>query len=310
MKRWIKVLLRLLVSFGVLYFVISKISLQSMWQELHGFPGWLWCLAFFVFLVVQLISAMRWKILCRSLGIEANLLFFYAYYLMGGFFSMFLPGSITGDAIKGYLLARKGFGKTAIAYSILGDRVFGLVAIVIMCVATIPVYYEVLPQRLASGLFIAGCAVVTGFATFPLWASDLTAFLTRKIRFFAGPDFLRFWNLKTFLGALGLSLVLQSGNCAIFYILARGLDISVGISFYFFAVPLVAILTSLPVSMQGVGIREGSLMWIMGLCGVTAEKSIVLGLLSYSVSLATGLLGGFVYLLTYVRIAKNHSLNG
>jgi hypothetical protein len=66
---------------------------------------------------------------------------------------------------------------------------------------------------------------------------------------------------------------------------------------YCVAVPLASLLSALPISLNGVGVREGALVWVLTPYGVSGAQGIALGLLWFSVTVATGLIGGLVYLL-------------
>jgi len=296
-RKWFSLFIKLSVSGLCVAIVLRKADIGSIIEILSRFPLKIWLLAFGIFLIVQFLSAARWMILSNAMGMQGRISFYYQFYLIGCFFNMFLPGSVTGDAIKGYMLVKRGFPPSLVTYSVLGDRIFGVIALAIICAVVTPAFNKLMPAGVAESVVMLSALLVVGFTTFVLW-HPLAARLLKNVLPFniENPAFLVFWKTNVFAGALGLSILLQVGNCIVHYLLAGGMGIGVQPWFYFFAVPVVSLFASLPVSIQGIGVREGGFVWIMGLMDVPPEKAVALGLLSYSISLATGFLGGVFYL--------------
>jgi uncharacterized membrane protein YbhN (UPF0104 family) len=68
------------------------------------------------------------------------------------------------------------------------------------------------------------------------------------------------------------------------------------VSFWFAAVPLVALAMVLPISIGGVGVREGGLAVLLAPYGVPSEKAVAIGLLWFLMSIVCGLIGGMMFL--------------
>jgi glycosyltransferase involved in cell wall biosynthesis len=79
--------------------------------------------------------------------------------------------------------------------------------------------------------------------------------------------------------------------------LGQAMGLTIPLVAYFIAVPVVALLTLLPVSVSGVGVREGGLAWMLASYGVGQGMGITLGILWFLVTVAGGLVGGLAYLL-------------
>ena len=67
-------------------------------------------------------------------------------------------------------------------------------------------------------------------------------------------------------------------------------------AFWFMAVPLVALAMVLPISISGVGVREGGLALLLAPYGVPAEKAVAIGLLWFLLNILCGLAGGLMFL--------------
>jgi uncharacterized membrane protein YbhN (UPF0104 family) len=100
-----------------------------------------------------------------------------------------------------------------------------------------------------------------------------------------------------FWSGIGWSMVVQGLNVLTVMALGHALGLDLPAAAYCVAVPLVSLMTALPISLNGVGVREGGLVWVLAPYGVSEAQGIALGLLWFSVTVATGLIGGLVYLL-------------
>ncbi|SFM82387.1 Uncharacterized membrane protein YbhN, UPF0104 family [Thermodesulforhabdus norvegica] len=253
----------------------------------------MWFAAFALFLFVQFLSSLRWKILAESLGIKEGLSFLFPCALSANFFSLFLPGTVTGDVIKLLYLGRRGHGKAGIAASILLDRVFGLFSLVVI-LGLSPVD-PVLRSRVPFMSHLAVVCLSLGalFLTLPLWWERVFRLLSSRFSFYPR----EFVTLKTtgFFAAFAVSLSCQVISAGAHYIISLGLGLGVTPCFFVFAVPAVGILTAVPVSLHGIGIREGGFVWALGLVGIEPEKALALSITAYSAAFVVGLCGGVVY---------------
>jgi len=77
-------------------------------------------------------------------------------------------------------------------------------------------------------------------------------------------------------------------------LVARGLGLSVPITYFFLFVPLLAVIVSLPISLNGIGLREGAGVMLFGLVGVGRAEAFSLQITTYLVAVAVSLLGGLV----------------
>jgi uncharacterized membrane protein YbhN (UPF0104 family) len=95
---------------------------------------------------------------------------------------------------------------------------------------------------------------------------------------------------------LFLSVVVQSANVVIVWLVGRAIGAPVPASYYWIAVPLVTLATMLPVTFNGMGVREGAMVLFLAPLGVPAGTAVSLSFLWFSVFTAASVLGGAVYL--------------
>ena len=229
-------------------------------------------------------------------GISARKLF--SLYMIGTFFNNFLPGVIGGDAVKGYYLYREtGKGGLSLA-SIFVDRYIGFIGLIAICVVAYPFGFKYFAGSRAEWL--------PPFIVFGFLAASLLIFglrIGQRIRFLS--EFYTYFHLyrlqKEIIGkTFALSLIIQFSGILAVYILARGLHQQVPLLAFFVFLPIIILLTVIPVSISGLGVREGACVLLFGFIGVEPSAATAISL-SWFVSVAAGSLVGLVEYLRYKR---------
>jgi uncharacterized membrane protein YbhN (UPF0104 family) len=287
--------IKVAVSSVLLYLVLTKTGITRVLVTLSDMSLPAFLLAIFLYVGAQLICVIRWKLLLPQ-GVGMRKLF--SLYMIGSFFNTLLPGIIGGDAVKGfYLYKTTGNGGLAFA-SIFMDRYLGLVVLIALCAIAFPFGYRYLQgsriEWLLPGIviaFIAGSLLFFGLR------------LGRKIKFVEEfhSYFHTYRNQKRVIGkALILSVFVQISGFLSVYILALGMGQHIpflAISVY---LPLIILFSMLPLSISGLGVREGAFVVFFGLVGVKPETATALSL-SWFISIAAGSLIGLV---EYVRFRR------
>ena len=97
--------------------------------------------------------------------------------------------------------------------------------------------------------------------------------------------------------AVAWSLIVQVGASVSVALMARGIGVNLGLGIWFSVVPLIALAIVLPISINGVGIREGGMALLLSRWGVAGEQAVAIGLLWFLTTIGTGLIGGVLFLL-------------
>jgi hypothetical protein len=97
--------------------------------------------------------------------------------------------------------------------------------------------------------------------------------------------------------AVGWSLLVQIGGAVAVALVARGLGVTLPLAVWFAVVPLVALAMVLPLSINGVGIREGGLAFLLAPHGVSTDQAVAIGLLWFLCTILGGMVGGLCFLL-------------
>lgn len=250
--------------------------------------------------LTQVVAGIRWAALARPLGFDFSYLTFVWRFFEGAFFSLCLPSSIGGDVIKAYRLGDGTQRRLLAGCSILADRLTGLAALGVLAgtalIATNGRLGWPATSAVAVGLLAAAVAVfrlsvgsldrILDWIPAPHPARE---FVARLLPYQQRPALMS--------QALGWSFIVQIGGAVAVGLIARSLRVQLPATVWFAVVPLVALATVLPISINGVGVRENALALLLAPHGVSKERAVAVGLLWLFTSVITGLVGGAFFLL-------------
>ncbi len=297
---------KFLVSAGLLAYFLSQIDVKKFLQILVSADFRYVALAVLVYLVSQFVSAIRWTVLARPLGFKTPFKELVVYYLIGMFFNLFAPGTVGGDISKVYYLAREGQGEqkngwTAAAVqstiSVFMDRAVGMVVLIWLGAIglilspqfAVPGLIKGLTWMLALGFVLAGILVPLLRKILPEIGHPMLAKLRLALRSYRAT----FWAVPQ---AVLLSFVIHLTQAWMHVVMGWALNLAIPFGFAVILYPLVGTFAALPVSLNGIGLREGGYIFMLGVIGVGSEKGIVFGLLLFLIIACDSLLGGFVFL--------------
>lgn len=291
-RRLVLKLAQGVVSVGLLGYVTTLLDwtqVQRLWADgrlMALWPGPL-CL-----LVGVVAAASRWRLLLQAQQVDLARSDALVMYLRATFYGVFLPGVLGGDVVRATLCKLKtGAEMIRIASSIALERLAGM-----WCLALIG----------AAGVCLLS-AQWRGQVPWPaLFAAPVLA-LSMPLLFWSAPWLRRQSErlpvptvlsralglvYRFFFPAQGVSrglmikvlaagVLFQGSELVVFAYFSHVLGAEVPWSYWLFVVPLVYLLTVLPVSLGGLGVREGALVWLLGLAGVSASVAALLAFLVY-----------------------------
>ena len=204
------------------------------------------------------------------------------------------PHRYWGDLFKVHFLSREKGRRFLAAFTVVGDRLFGLITMLLMGAAAVKIWPDLLPEPFAGFLYISALIILAALLGLPFFQRAIKGILPGVSRHLAG--LLILWQRpKRLLSVLGLSFCLQALGMGAVALLGAGIGIKLPLPFYFVSLPLGALITLIPISFNGLGVRAGAFIYFFGLKGVEAEPALGLGLLFFSVQVALSLLGGVAY---------------
>jgi uncharacterized membrane protein YbhN (UPF0104 family) len=293
----IKFLIRLLVSVSILAVILRSIDVRPAWQVvLDARPEWL-LLALLMQFGSTAVSAYRWQLIMRNLGFGQSFSFYWNSYFKGMFFNQGLPTSIGGDALRVLDVAARGFRKRDALYGIAIDRITGMGALLLLALVAHLVNPDLLPVQVYRPILWLSAAGLLGFAGLSLLGrlplldryAQLAILKTVSDRLLQAVSVRR-------LVLLASSLLVPLLALLGFFAVGRALGLRYDLLTYLAIVPPALVLTVIPVSIAGWGVREGVLVGLFSLIG--ADKTVVLMMsVVYGMMLIVVSLPGLVVLL-------------
>ena len=292
-SRWFKVSL----SLGLLFILVSSVDMAHLVRQLRTARLDYIGLAFGGYLLGQGVSAYRWRLLARPLGFGQPLKTFIAYYFAGMYLNLFAPSVVAGDAGRSYLLARGRARLGAALQSVLADRVSGLVMLVWVSAGGFLLWGpSVLPVELYYGvLATAGGSLVLWWGLPWLVARCMPP--GNIVRRAIDRLILPYRTDLALLGCVcGLSVGFHLFQLGLHAVVVAALGLAVPLWYLVLFVPVVQILSALPVSFGGLGIREGGYVLCLALWGIGRDEALAFGLVWSAIVLGANICGGLAFL--------------
>lgn len=308
--RYGVLLLKLLISATLFYFLISKVGGKTIIRQIRLLNPLFFMAAIGLYLLNVFFSTLRWQLLLpRHIGTRR----LFGMYLIGSFFNLYMPGGVGGDAVKAYYLSRemKGLDQLAGApgtqstdhnivaiASVFMDRYFGLSALLTVSIAAFPFGFPYL--KAASGHLpfmwvipsVAAGYLLLSIAVFKFKIGERLHFMGRAYRYLH----LYIAKRNNMARALLYSLIIQILVVISIYILSKGLLLNVSFLPLLIFVPIIILVSMIPVSISGIGLREGAFVFLLQAVGVPPELSMSLSIVWYLSVFSASLLGLFEYL--------------
>jgi uncharacterized membrane protein YbhN (UPF0104 family)/RimJ/RimL family protein N-acetyltransferase len=301
-RRHLGNLLKIGVSVGLLAWVLPRVGLAAIWQEIQSVHlGWLGT-AFVLNVLGTALRAYRWQALLLGLELKVPIGRLIKLYFVGTFFNTFLPSGFGGDVVRVLELARDSRRAHEATGTVLVDRLTGILVLLAMALLALPFSLNVIPPALAVGLAVLATGGLLGG-----WLLFQQSFLGRAIGLI--PEELPFGVKKqveklyaaicgpgsgAMRRALGVSLAFNVLLIFLNYSLARSVGVNVSLGYFFLFVPPTSLALMVP-SVGGLGAREWAYTELWPQVGVRGAEAGAMSLLNYTVNAATGIIGAAIY---------------
>jgi glycosyltransferase 2 family protein len=301
--------LKLAVTITLYVLIFRKAEIPALAGGLANAHLWILGGAVVLYLCGQLLSAYKWQLLLRPVGLTVRYSTVSGFYFVGMFFNLFLPTIIGGDAVKAILLARHTGSPAGAAVSVFMERNVGLLALITISIVAAWMAPSVelmgVPLTVLTPLLLAGFvgANLVLFSPRVYHLADVVLSRTTLVRVRSAVGAL-YASLQPFSTAIpvmvasfALSLVFQFIVILMVFLNSLALGQAFPLAVMAVFVPLISVASMLPISVNGLGVREALYVMLFGRLGAPIEAALALALLHLAVTLATSLPGGLVYLL-------------
>ncbi len=314
--------LLLWLQFGIAAIALAAVAALVDWPAAAGVwaaadLGWL-AAAVLLSLTSFVPAALRWKRLLAAVHLQYPLLAAYRTYLVGVFCGLAMPGVIAGDAARILLCSRETRAPLALATStVVAERALGVAALLSILALGIATVGGSTATGIPRWLPAVGVLFLAALLALPQclrwidrrWtaptaaARSLPAALLARLRAVIGA--LRGIGVTDLLLALLLSIAFQLVDIVVVHTIGRALAIDLGLPTLLVTMPLVYLATVLPLSPGGLGIREGTMAFVLAQSGIDSSAAALLALTIFLNRVLVGAAGGLAWLATGGRLPYN-----
>jgi len=315
--------LRLTISLGlmaviILYFVPEEDRPRIITAYSHLHPGW-FLLAVLATFTDRFVSGWKWLMLLRAREPEVPAWPVLQVFFVSTFFGYFLPSSIGGDALRIFALNRVRKDLAGSASSVVIDRAYGTLGLLLLsALAIIPVAGQVI--SIQEAWLFWGITFVALVGVIVLSSRRVNSWLVSSFQLDAGgrirgkifalaEAFATFLHAKSKLFAVfffSMSVQVLRVLIVVFFSYSLGFDLHPVV--YFIYVPLITVVTFLPFSIAGIGVREALFIFFFTRpeVGLSEQQAVSLSLLFFTSGIIATIPGLVIFLFTGIGKQGSH----
>ncbi len=297
--------LKTLVSLGLLLFLFSRIDLRELFRELYAAHISYLIIVLAGYFIGQVISSLRWVLLARLFGFQNPFKDFFVFYFIGMFFNLFAPSTVGGDVGRVYFLARENLDQGSRKWagsmgkalsSVVADRVVGMVVLVGIAATALVIFpaYS-LPATIRYATFGLALGILLSCLLLPAIRRAVAGGSHPIVQNFALALEVYTSGGRVLVKTALLSLAIHSIQAASHVLVGWSLDLTIPWSYSFILYPLVGMFMAIPVSFNGIGLREGGYLFMLRRIDVSSEKAVAFGLLWFAIVAVDSMIGGLIF---------------
>lgn len=322
-SRRLTLLLRVVVAIAAVVWVFRGQDWHLLGEHLANLNLGYLALSVGVYIVAQVLVAVRWWLLLRAQSIYIPVWMAVKLFFLGLFYGNVMPSSMGGDVLRAWYVTKHTPKRLEAVLSVFVDRVLGLLGTLTIAFCSYLFFFRgrrwtITPAKPAGGAGHASQYIPAIVGTFVVVVVLLVVLLAhRKGR-------MVFWNAWLYVRAHGveafrkakdaiviycckpltmilafaLTIFLQSIVIAAFWLVGRDLGVTAEAKYYFFFFPLTWGVAALPVSIAGIGLLEGGMRELFTrFAGASVEKAVALALCQRFAWVVGSLPGAVVHIL-------------
>lgn len=300
--------LKIGISLGLLLLLLWKIGWRETVTTLGRADFRLLLAAWGLYLFSMLLRAYRWQVLLVIQKLKVPLSKLVSLYFIGTFFNTVLPTGFGGDVVRMYELSKQSSQGTLSLSTVLVDRLCGFLVLFVMACLALPFSYRLIPPAVSAMIIIITASSLLGVwmalnETLWRWLEQLPllSWLLEKRRAQEFRVSIQAYRTRAVSWALLASLAFNVLLMVLNYLVALALGIRISPWYFLMFIPIISFLLTLPVSFSGLGVREGGYVLLFAQAGVPDSLALAMSLSVYAVAVATGLLGGLLYIIEGYR---------
>lgn len=300
--RFIKHGLRLLISLVLVYLIYHLVDSRELLRTLSIVSIHNAILIALIYAGGQMLSVVKWRIFVQNVKIDRSFLDTTRAYFCGMFVNTFGLGTVGGDVTRGLALKPKRGERASALATVVADRIHGLLVLALIGSVSIMIVRPAALGDYATGL--SALLVIGLISGWMLGPAILVKLFPADHRFgsAAAQVALAFpRNPKTLFLASVISFVFHSTQICLHYYIAQILGAPLSLAYLFATVPVTNIICSLPISVNGLGVREALYLFLFVPMGLSQETAVAFGAIWILAITAVSAIGGLILLPSFAE---------
>lgn len=307
-RQYAGVIVRLVLSIALLALLGTIIDFRDLLSHFVAINWSLYALGLVAFLAFVALWALRWHVIIQHTAETIRYFKALTTLLTGIFFSMFLPSIVGTDVGRVVELSRERHNQASAISSVLIDRVVGLLNLVLMALVALIVGGAQFVEDQMIVVVIVGTLVAMAVGWFLFFNRRFMRLFERLLNL---PIINRFEasirelydalyalhnQPRLLISTVVISVIAFLCEIASVMLAAAALGIAIEPAFFFIFMPIIWVIITIPVTISGLGLREGVFVFFFGQIGVDPAHAVALSLVYYTFSVVTGVVGGLIFL--------------
>lgn len=288
------------VSIALIAVLIWKSNIGRYAELLQGaVPAYI-ITAILITLLFVVISAYKWQLLITAQRFSVPLRKLISSYFVGLFFNNFLPTSIGGDVVRIFDLRKMIGNGNAAAASVVAERVLASVTLGLIVLSGAALNAQALAGY--RGLILIFTFICAASFVAVIYSHKLSAWLKRsdsalslRLRGVADSIQTAVENRPVLLKVLFYSFICQVMVVLVNLAIIKAFGLKVPIAFVFLFIPMIFAISMLPVSLNGLGVREAAYVYFFGRVGLSTEESLAISICFILIVTLVSLTGGVIF---------------
>ncbi len=320
-KKSFIIVLKTIISISLLTFLLLNIEWDKVLENLRSANIFLLLIASLLNLTERFELTFKWNLLIRARNIIVKFGRLFLINAIGSFLGIFLPSSLGTDVVRGYYLVKDNSEKTVSISSVFVDRVLGMFSLLTFGVVSVFFAGDLIDKfNIKSYVIVLFFVVVIAFYFFQ--KKEAVSFfqsLLKRIKHKKIVDnIISLHNSileykkhpKTLIFAFIITLLVQVTRVLTYYFIALAFNIHFPIVYFFLFVPLIMLVMMIPISIGGLGVKEGTFVAFFTLIGMSVNDAVIISFMnSFLDILNTLILGGGGYLFYKPNTKEDSTIN-
>ena len=303
-KKMLSLVLRVGSTIALFAILLKSVSWSTLLVSLNQAQHPILLIGLAIGTLGVVISSYQWRVLLQGETINFDLADLVNLYLVGTAFSHFLPTGMGGDAVKAVYVGKESGKNEGAASAVVMSRITGFFGMFIVALVVLALRFKYFTPSLILWFLVLSFLVggmITGSVFFVTLLPKLFKGKWTQHRIFT--TVARIGNAiseaarrpRDMSVATVYGVIFWIAACLNYYAYAVAIGMHVSLYFYFVAIPMISLITFLPISINGFGVRESAFVYIFATAHVAAPTALLLALIMDAQVLFFGVVGGIIY---------------